>query len=195
MGNDLVRFIDTVIRRPTLVSGNSSGGVLAAWLAAYAKPDQVRAVVCEDPPFFASEVNPACGHSIRQSLGPMFALANKWLGDQWSIGDWAGMQAAGPKEVPMHVFMALVRMGIAQPPSPDGPGEAPQNFREYDPEWARSFWTGTATASVDHQRLFSSIKVPVLVTHHWRAIDPDTGALMAPSQTNRSPGPRHLSPR
>ena len=41
MGNDLVRFIDVVIGRPTIVSGLSSGGVLACWLSAYAKPGQV----------------------------------------------------------------------------------------------------------------------------------------------------------
>ena len=34
MGNDLVRFIDLVIGRPTFVSGLSSGGVLSAWLSA-----------------------------------------------------------------------------------------------------------------------------------------------------------------
>ena len=45
MGNDLVRFIDTVIGRPTVVSGDSSGGVLAAWLSAYAKPGQLRGAV------------------------------------------------------------------------------------------------------------------------------------------------------
>ena len=50
MGNDLVRFIDVVIARPTLVSGLSSGGVLSAWLSAYAKPGQVVAAVYEDPP-------------------------------------------------------------------------------------------------------------------------------------------------
>jgi pimeloyl-ACP methyl ester carboxylesterase len=74
MGNDLVRFIDLVIGRPTIVSGNSSGGVLAAWLAAYGKPGQLRGAVCEDPPLFSSEVNPACGESIRQAIGPMLAL-------------------------------------------------------------------------------------------------------------------------
>ena len=58
-GNDLVRFIDTVIGRPTLVSGLSSGGVLSAWLSAYAKPGQVLAAVYEDPPLFSSEVRPA----------------------------------------------------------------------------------------------------------------------------------------
>jgi pimeloyl-ACP methyl ester carboxylesterase len=164
MGNDLVRFIDEVIGRPTIVSGNSSGGVLAAWLAAYAKPGQLRGAVCEDPPLFASETNPACGHSIRQSLGPMFALANKWLGDQWSIGDWQGMQAAAPKEVPIYVLGALIRMRIAEPPDPAGPGDPPQHFREYDPEWARSFWTGAASASCDHEKMLAGAKVPVLIT-------------------------------
>src|SRR5579875_147466 len=47
VGNDLVRFIDTVIGEPTLISGLSSGGVMAAWLSAYAKPGQITAAVWE----------------------------------------------------------------------------------------------------------------------------------------------------
>src|SRR5499425_2712201 len=81
MGNDLVRFIDTVIGRPTYVSGLSSGGVLAAWLSAYAKPGQIRGAHYEDPPLFSSEVNTSCGPSIRQGAGPMFALWSTYLGD------------------------------------------------------------------------------------------------------------------
>ena len=52
MGNDLVRFIDTVIGRATYVSGLFSGGVLTAWLSAYAKLGQVVAALYEDPPLF-----------------------------------------------------------------------------------------------------------------------------------------------
>jgi pimeloyl-ACP methyl ester carboxylesterase len=178
MGNDLVRFIDLVIGRPTIASGNSSGGVLAAWLAAYAKPGQVRGVVCEDPPLFSSEVAPACGESIRQAIGPVFALFNKWLGDQWSIGDWAGLQAATPKELPAHVLVALQRMGMGGPPDQAPPAEPPQNLKEYDPEWARAFWTGQVGVGCDHLRMLSSVKVPVLLTQHYREIDPGTGALM-----------------
>ena len=74
-GNDLVRFIDTVIGRPTIVSGLSSGGVLSAWLSAYAKPGQVVAAVYEDPPLFSSEVRPArrAGHppGHRRDLRPV----------------------------------------------------------------------------------------------------------------------------
>src|SRR6516162_10793059 len=92
MGNDLVRFLDRVIERPAIVSGLSSGGVLAAWLSAYAKPGQVLAAFYEDPPLFASEVWPAVGPSIRQSIGPMFDLWSTYLGDQWSIGAWDAMR-------------------------------------------------------------------------------------------------------
>jgi pimeloyl-ACP methyl ester carboxylesterase len=178
MGNDLVRFIDLVIGRPAIVSGNSSGGVLAAWLAAYAKPGQLRGAVCEDPPLFSSEVNPACGASIRQAIGPMFALMNKWLGDQWSVGNWAGMQAAIPAELPPYVLTALGRMRMDAPPDPSAPSEPPQNMKEYDPEWARSFWTGLASAGCDHLDMLSRVKVPILLTHHFREIDADTGGLM-----------------
>src|SRR5437870_13208691 len=59
MGDDLVRFIDVVIGRPAFVSGLSSGGVLSAWLSAYAKPGQVIAAHYEDPPLYSSEVRPA----------------------------------------------------------------------------------------------------------------------------------------
>ncbi|HEY5033170.1 MAG TPA: alpha/beta hydrolase [Actinomycetes bacterium] len=178
MGNDLVRFIDLVIGRPTVVSGNSSGGVLAAWLAAYAKPDQLRGAVCEDPPLFSSETNPACGQSIRQGIGPVFAVFNKWLGDQWSVGDWTGLQAAIPTELPTYVLMALQRMQIGAPPDPSAPNEPPQNMKEYDPEWARSFWTGLASAGCDHLNMLASVTVPILLTHHFREIDPVTGGLM-----------------
>ncbi len=52
-GNDLKGFIEEVIGRPALAAGLSSGGVLAIWLAAYA-PEDVLAIISEDPPIFSS---------------------------------------------------------------------------------------------------------------------------------------------
>jgi pimeloyl-ACP methyl ester carboxylesterase len=173
MGNDLVRFIDLVIGRPTIVSGLSSGGVLSAWLSAYAKPGQVRGALWEDPPLFASELNPVYGPAIRQCIGPVFALYSKWLGDQWSIGNWEGLQAAAPRELPAWIAMLLDPMLSGG--NTAGP---PQNLKEYDPEWGRAFWSGTVAASCDHARMLSSVKVPVLFTHHFRHIAEETGFLM-----------------
>ena len=148
IGNDLVRFIDIVIDRPVVVSGLSSGGTVAAWLAAYAKPGQLRGAVLEDPPVYASELTPAVGHSVRQAMGPVFGLFGKYLGAQWSVGDAQALEAAG-----MTLADAL---------------------REYDPEWGQSFADGRMTAGTDHQTMLEQVKVPVLFTHHFDAIDPET---------------------
>jgi pimeloyl-ACP methyl ester carboxylesterase len=94
MGNDLVRFLALAVKRPAIVSGLSSGGLLAAWLSAYGIPGSVRGALYEDPPLFSSEFTTSCGDSIRQGAGPFFALVSKYLGDQCSVGDWAGLQTA-----------------------------------------------------------------------------------------------------
>ncbi|AHH19780.1 alpha/beta hydrolase family protein [Nocardia nova SH22a] len=174
LGNDLVRFIDLVIGRPTYVSGLSSGGVLSAWLAAYAEPGQIRAAVFEDPPLFASEARTTCGQPINQGLGPAFAWWNKWLGDQWSIGDWKGLQNAAPRELPAPVLRALAVM-MPRPEGADPDAGPPQNLKEYDPEWGRAFVSGSATASCDQATMLANVKVPVLLTHHFHQRDDESG--------------------
>jgi pimeloyl-ACP methyl ester carboxylesterase len=167
MGNDLVRFADTVIERPTYVSGLSSGGVLSAWLSAYAKPGQVVAACYEDPPLFASEIWPSTGQGIRQSIGPMFDLWSTFLGDQWSVGAWGAMRSAAPHRLPQWLHALPI------------PEEPPQELREYDPEWGRAFWTGTVASSCDHERMLRGVRVPhVLLTHHFRVVDEDSGTLI-----------------
>jgi pimeloyl-ACP methyl ester carboxylesterase len=167
IGGDLVRFIDLVIGRPAIVSGLSSGGVLSAWLSAYAKPGQVVASVYEDPPLFASEVRPAIGPGIRQGIGPLFHLWSTYLGDQWSIGAWDAMREGAATFLPEHLRFI---------PVPEAPS---RNMEEYDPEWGRAFWTGTVAASCDHERMLRSVKVShVLLTHHMRAVDEATGFLL-----------------
>jgi pimeloyl-ACP methyl ester carboxylesterase len=166
-GNDMVRFIALAIARPVIVSGLSSGGVVTAWLSAYAMPGTIRGAHYEDPPLFSSEVNTSCGHSIRQTIGPIFNLLNKYLGDQWSVGDWAGMVAALKTELPEWLSHAMAPMFGAS-------SEISQNLKEYDPEWGRAFWEGSVFRTCDHARMLASVKCPVLYTHHFRYVD-DTG--------------------
>jgi pimeloyl-ACP methyl ester carboxylesterase len=54
MGQDFVWFIENVMGEPCVISGHSSGGILAAWIAANA-PEDVLGIVLEDPPFFSVE--------------------------------------------------------------------------------------------------------------------------------------------
>jgi pimeloyl-ACP methyl ester carboxylesterase len=178
-GNDLVRFISLVVKRPVIVAGNSSGGVLAAWLSAYAMPGQIRGALCEDAPFFSSELVPAFGHSIRQAAGPMFELFRTYLGDQWSVGDWEGYcrAAAASSSQTARFFVA---------------DEIPQHMLEYDPEWARAFYEGTVALHCPHERMLTQVKTPVLITHHLRAIDPETGDLIGALSDEQAARARQL---
>lgn len=82
----------------------------------------------EDPPFFSSETAPVVGPPITDSIGPLFGMWAKYLGDQWSVGDWDGFVAAVPEELAdWQAHVALV-VGTEEPA---------QNLREYDPEWGR----------------------------------------------------------
>ena len=152
---------------PLDLKPSTSDGTRRTYWCAAAKPGQVVAACFEDPPLFASQVQPPTGPGIRQSIGPMFDLWSTFLGDQWSIGAWDAMRAAAPERLPSS--MAGFPIGA----------EPRQELKEYDPEWGKAFWTGTVAASCDHERMLRSVKVPdVLLTHHFRVVDENTGALI-----------------
>lgn len=181
MGNDLVRFLSGRISRPAIVAGNSSGALVAAWLSAYAPPGLIRGAYYEDPPLFSAETRPPYGQGMSQTHGPMFQLVNAYLGDQWQVGDWQGLQRALARDLPPAVLQGLAKMATGDPGAGHQPyvsgAEPPQTFKEYDPEWARAFWTGSATASCDHARMLAAVKAPVLFTHHFRNTDEASGRL------------------
>ena len=188
-GNDLVRFIDLVIGRPTLVSGCPPAGCCRPGSLRSPSParsgprcGRTRAVRLRD--------HPAIGQGIGQGIGPVFATWNKWLGDQWSIGAWDGLMRAMPTELPLEILRSLAAM--IPPDETADPTVPPQNLREYDPEWGRAFVSGTATASCDHASMLARVRVPVLYTHHFRTVDPGTGRLIGAPRTSRPVAPASL---
>ncbi|MHA2079222.1 MAG: alpha/beta fold hydrolase, partial [Candidatus Thorarchaeota archaeon] len=54
IGRDMTAFLEMVVKRPAFVSGNSSGGLIALWLAAN-RPDLVMGIILEDPPLFSAD--------------------------------------------------------------------------------------------------------------------------------------------
>ncbi len=55
VGRDLSAFLERVVGSPAIVSGNSSGGLIALWLAAN-RPELVSGIVLEDAPVFSAEM-------------------------------------------------------------------------------------------------------------------------------------------
>jgi pimeloyl-ACP methyl ester carboxylesterase len=54
IGRDMSAFMKQVFQRPAIVSGNSSGGLIALWLAANL-PEYVSGIISEDAPIFSTE--------------------------------------------------------------------------------------------------------------------------------------------
>lgn len=181
IGRDLATFIERVVRRPAFVTGNSSGGLLATWLAAY-RPELVRAVVLEDPPLFASEY-PRIKKTIayRDFASSTKAVAQDvddfllfWIRDNREFfrkniapGSAAALSAAVVAEralrpgEPVEVDLVtndMIRLFLRG------------MDHQYDPRFGRAFYRGTWNKPFDHATALARIPVRTMLVHanfHW----------------------------
>lgn len=70
-GKDIIWFIENIIRENVIISGHSSGGLLATWVSANAA-HLIDGLVIEDAPFFATEE----GRAEKTFAGQGFKLIN-----------------------------------------------------------------------------------------------------------------------
>ena len=183
IGSDLASFIQTVIREPTDVTGNSSGGLLTTWLAAN-RPDLVKALVLEDPPLFSAEYP-----EIKQSIANKAfqtsyqAVQEEYTGD--FLDYWITNSAqffkryAGPFSQPLIQF-AVHHYKAANPDKPVEIAFLPASVQEvvrglhyYDPRFGAAFYDGTWNADFDHAEALRKIQCPALLLHANFEIEED----------------------
>lgn len=177
-GNDLKNFIWEVIRRPAIVSGLSSGGVLAIWLAANA-PEDILAVIGEDPPIFSS-VWPRI--TEEKFMFRNFEKAIEILGkpgERDIIGYLSQMGAPveGKTEllkIPpfiLKIMFFLHRLNLTvRPNSPYDTPLLPFNMRaghkflsEYDTDFSRATIDGDLSSDFDPEETLKRVKCPMLL--------------------------------
>ncbi len=174
IGSDLAEFISVIIREPAFVTGNSSGGLLTAWLAAN-RPELVKAVLLEDPPLFSSEYP-----RVKQTIAyRSFTTCYNFIkdGEEDFLLYWLNSNAgfvvnyAGEGALP-RIISAIELYRQANP------GEAveifflPETVRllfrgmdYYDPGFGAGFYDGSWNEGFDHAETLSKIKCPVLLLH------------------------------
>lgn len=54
IGRDMSSFLHKVVKKPAIISGNSSGGLVSVWIAANL-PESTLAIILEDPPLFSAD--------------------------------------------------------------------------------------------------------------------------------------------
>lgn len=174
IGNDLARFIETVIGEAVYISGNSSGGVLMAWLAANT-PNLVKAIILEDPALFSSEY-PRVLDTIADKS---FAICSDYVAQEeqdfllyWIAGcrdffknnvgfDAGPLLAASVRSyrnsnpgaaVEIAYLPTMVRLMM-------------RGMSYYDPQFGAAFHNGTWNEGFDHAEALPRIQCPTLLLH------------------------------
>lgn len=179
IGQDVVDFLTDTIADTVILSGHSSGGLIAAWVAAEA-PELVEAVLLEDPPLFSTEAarmpqqfnyidlaQPA--HEFLASDETDFAayyLANNaWIGHFGQGKDGivryaADYRAAHPDE-PLNLWFL-----------PPVSNESYAHMHEFDPAFADAFYDLSWQADFDQAATLAAITQPSILVHaDWRITD------------------------
>lgn len=173
IGEVMTAFMQTVIRQPAYVTGNSSGGLLTVWLAAN-RPELVRAIVLEDPPLFSAEYP-----RVKQTIAyKSFTTCHQYIAENRKddfLIYWLKSSApfiekqAGKKALPMMLSsIAVFRKN--NPGKPVELGYLPAMMRliirglsEFDPHFGDAFYTGRWNQGFDHAEALKRIKCPVLL--------------------------------
>ncbi|MGD8456862.1 MAG: alpha/beta hydrolase [Anaerolineales bacterium] len=177
-GEDLKHFQRGVIRKPAIVAGLSSGGVLAIWLGAYASED-VLAVVGEDPPIFSS-IYPRIRDEKFMSRN--FELAVEYLGkpgkrDVEGYLSHMGAPAPGKEDLLMippffiKIMFLLERINRAvRPNQPYDLPFMPFNMRagykflsEYDTDFSRATLDGGLSKDFSPEDALKKVECPMLL--------------------------------
>jgi len=177
-GNDLKHFIQEVIQKPMLVAGLSSGGVLAIWLAANV-PEDVLAIIAEDPPIFSS-MWPRI--QDEKFMARNFRLAVDILGkpgkrDVERYLSQVGAPVEGKSEllkIPpfiIKIMFFLARLNrVVRPNSPYDVPFLPFNMRagfkflsEYDTDFSRATIEGDLSKDFSPEETLRRVKCPMLL--------------------------------
>jgi pimeloyl-ACP methyl ester carboxylesterase len=177
-GRDLRDFVQGVIQRPAIASGLSSGGVLAIWLAANA-PEDILAIIGEDPPIFSS-VWPRIQDEkfmLRNFRVAVDILGKPGERDIEAYLAEMGAPAPGKTELlkipPFVVKTIAFLFRLNRAIRPDSPYDAPflpYNIRagakflsEYDTDFSRATIDGDLSKDFDPEATLKRVKCPMLL--------------------------------
>jgi len=171
-GNELIAFAREVFDEPYVVSGHSSGGIIAAYVAANDSAN-VTACVLEDPPLFRVTPEEAQenagtfawydGYTVTHSFlqqGAVTDYAAWYAAHSYLFGLFGGLQsmlaeqtAAWCAEHPdQHVVNAWV---------PRAWTRGMYFMDDYDPRFGETFYDGSWMAGIDQEAMLRAIACPV----------------------------------
>lgn len=169
----LVWFIDNIIQDKCYLSGHSSGGIMAAWIAAN-QPSKIEGLILEDPPLFhvtPEEIQEGKGafawydaYTVTHNFTtqntvndfPIYYLQNSYL-----LTIFGGLQE--------KIVQSAMNYRVANPDKPIQISWVPYTWLrpllymdDYDPLFGNAFYDGSWMAGIDQSNILSNIQCPVI---------------------------------
>ena len=189
-GDDLIRFVERVIGAETVVSGHSSGALLAAYVAAYGGK-LVRGAVLEDPPVFSTEPeNFPTSFAYLDTYRPMHEYLASNQAECWEAYYlrhclWGRLYMPGAMNGLANYAQRYRRKHPGEPVRffflPASLGAMFLHMHEYDLRFGERFYDYTWHSGIPHERLMADVRVPAVFLHAKDSFTEDVVLLAASS--------------
>ncbi|MHA2142854.1 MAG: alpha/beta fold hydrolase [Candidatus Thorarchaeota archaeon] len=182
IGRDMTAFLEKAVKQPAIISGNSSGGLIALWLAAN-KPDLVRGIIMEDPPLFSAEWPRIKEDSYVYRVLEVTVELSKEIKESRSIRGLArvfmkikrpvegGKFRGVPKSAAYFIsFMirASQKFRSGNPSLPGRFGRITDVLATFDVDFSQAFLDGRIYEGLDHSDALKRADCPMLLLHaNW----------------------------
>jgi len=198
IGADMTSFLQSVVKRKAIISGNSSGGLIALWLAAN-KPELVSGIILEDPPLFSAEWPRIKEDSNVYGVFEVTMSMSKALNESKSVRTLAQeltrirrpMEDGTTRTVPKLAayFVSFIirvsqRFGSGKPSLPGRLGRITDILMNFDTDFSQAFLDGRIYVGLDHAEALRRTQCPMILLHANWFRHPDHGLVGAMDDTD-----------
>lgn len=181
IGRDMTAFLEGIVKEPAILSGNSSGGLIALWLAAN-KPSLVKGIILEDPPLFSADWPRIKEDSYVYQVLQVTVEMSKELNDSRSISGLARtfMKIKRPlpngkiKSIPRsaaYFISFLIRASQrlrGKPSLPGSLGKIIDVLVNFDADFSQAWVDGRIYEGLDHADALKRAECPMILLHaNW----------------------------
>jgi pimeloyl-ACP methyl ester carboxylesterase len=185
IGRDMSSFMHQIVKKPAIISGNSSGGLIAVWIAANL-PECTLAIILEDVPLFSADwpriKTEYVYHVLKSTVEIIEVLREsrsvkklKMAFDkiQRPVSSDKTRKLPGWITYPLawliRFYQSLSKGEIISIPLLPGKLRAlVETLSTYDPDFSKAWVDGRIYQGFNHEEALKNVKCPVLLLHaNW----------------------------
>lgn len=182
LGNDIVDFIENIVKQPVILVGNSSGGLISLWLGVN-RPDLALSVVLEDAPLFSADYPRIKEEYVYDVLAKTSHYLDKQPPDY--LGIFSVMERPLPngksKFLPSWLCKLLTFLITHQNKYiikfltrllPMRIKRLVKDLPTFDPDFSQAWVDDRIYKGLNHKDALQKIKLPLLILHsNWYRIE------------------------